>query len=69
MQVYAHRLSCSDDVVEWVKGTLLTDYARRMPAALFEAFVGRYRNALRAQLGDPRPYLYPFKRTLFWATR
>src|SRR5262249_48022031 len=30
LQVYAHRLGSRDDVVEWVKGTLLTDYARRL---------------------------------------
>ncbi len=69
MQVYAHPLASRDDVVEWVKGSLLTDYARRMDDATFARFVARYREALRAQLPDEHPFLYPFKRTLFWATR
>jgi trans-aconitate 2-methyltransferase len=69
MQVYAHRLASRDDVVEWVKGTLLTDYAKRMEAPMFERFVARYREVLREKLEDARPYLYAFKRTLFWGMK
>ncbi len=66
MVVYAHVLSARDDVVEWVKGTLLTDYEKRMPAALWPAFLARYREVLLPRLDDARPYFYPFKRILFW---
>ena len=69
MQVYAHRLASRDDVVEWVRGTLLTDYAKRMDGALFERFVARYREVLTQRLEDTRPYLYAFKRTLFWGEK
>ncbi len=69
LQVYVHHLAKRDDVVEWVKGTLLTDYQRRMPAALFERFLARYRERLLPQLENAQPFFYPFKRILMWATR
>ena len=40
LQVYLHHLTARDDVVEWVRGTLLTDYQARMPEALFERVPG-----------------------------
>ncbi len=64
LQVYVHHLASRDDVVEWVKGTLLTDYQKRMPPALFERFLAEYRSRLLPQLRDTRPYFYPFKRIL-----
>ncbi len=69
MQVYAHRLPAAEDVIEWVKGSLLTDYEKRMEPALYTQFLARYRERLLAQLGDTRPFLFPFKRILFHATR
>jgi trans-aconitate 2-methyltransferase len=38
-----------------------------LPPALFATFVDRYRDRLVEELGDRRPYFYPFKRILFWA--
>ena len=67
LQVYAHRLGSRDDVVEWVKGTLLTDYARRLERDAFDEFLRRYRDRLLARLADTRPFLFTFKRILFWA--
>jgi trans-aconitate 2-methyltransferase len=67
--VYAHRLSSREDVFEWVKGTMLTDYEKRLPGPIFQQFVGRYRKLLLKVLRDERPYFYPFKRILFWAVR
>ena len=64
LQVYGHKLESREAVVEWVKGTLLTDYQRRLPAELFDRFLARYRESLLAQLPDTRPYFYPFKRIL-----
>jgi trans-aconitate 2-methyltransferase len=66
-RVYGHVMASSADVVEWVKGTLLTDYQSRLSPDLFIAFVARYREALRAALGDQSPYYYTFKRVLFQA--
>ena len=67
LQVYGHLLDSREDVVEWVKGSLLTDYQRRMPADLFEKFLERYRNRLMSQLEDTRPYFLTYKRVLCWA--
>jgi trans-aconitate 2-methyltransferase len=69
LQVYLHRLAGPEEVVEWVKGTLLTDYERRLPAELFDAFLGRYRERLLERLEDERPYRYAFKRILLRAER
>ena len=66
LQVYGHLLESPDAVVEWVRGTLLTDYESRLPAAMYEDFVAQYRDRLRIALGDERPYFYPFKRILMW---
>lgn len=69
MQVYLHVLESADSVVEWVKGTLLTDYEKRLGPALFTHYLNQYRAALCAELGDQRPYPYAFKRVLLWAAR
>src|SRR5262249_5470792 len=67
LQVYTHRLDSRAEVVEWVKGTLLTDYARRLSEEAYASFLARYRARLLAKLEDARPYLFTFKRILFWA--
>jgi trans-aconitate 2-methyltransferase len=69
LQVYGHPLASSDGVVEWVKGSLLTDYQRRLPPDAFAEFLARYRERLLARLGDARPYFYAFKRILLWGRR
>ncbi len=69
LQVYAHVLGSRDDVVEWVKGTLLTVYRARLPAERYEPFVSRYRALLAESLPDERPFLFPFKRILLWGRR
>jgi trans-aconitate 2-methyltransferase len=69
MQVYLHHLPARDGVVEWVRGSLLTDYQRRLSPAAFEAFLARYRAALMERLEDTRPFPYPFKRILAWGAR
>ena len=48
-------LPSSGDVVEWVKGTLLTDYERRLPPELFARVLARYRGLLLKTLGRPGP--------------
>ena len=66
LQVYLHRLPGPEDVIEWVKGSLLTGYRNRMAAADYEAFLADYRERLLSVLSDERPFLYPFKRVLLW---
>jgi trans-aconitate 2-methyltransferase len=69
LQVYGHLLGSSADVIEWVKGTLLTDYEKRLPPPLFAEFLQVYREALLPRLSARQPYFYPFKRLLLWARR
>jgi trans-aconitate 2-methyltransferase len=69
LQVFGHHLGGREDVIEWVKGTLLTDYQKRLSAELWEEFLTRYRERLLPRLEDTRPYFYAFKRTLFWGLR
>ncbi|HMS59077.1 MAG TPA: hypothetical protein PKA49_09510, partial [Tepidiformaceae bacterium] len=69
MQVYPQHLPGPEDVVEWVKGTYLTDYQSRMPVELFPRYLERYRERLLAVLPDRRPYFYPYKRLLLWGRR
>lgn len=69
LQVYGHHLPSRDAVVEWVRGTYLTDYQKRMPAELFEHYLARYREVLLPQLSDRQPFFYPFKRILIWGRR
>jgi trans-aconitate 2-methyltransferase len=64
--VYPHVLESRDAVVDWVKGTLLTEYARQLPPALFDRFVEDYRARLLPQLDASRPFFFPFKRILCW---
>jgi trans-aconitate 2-methyltransferase len=69
LQMYLHHLATRDEVVEWVRGTLLTDYQSRMPEELFAEFLDAYRERLLPELEDTRPYRYPFKRLLLWGRR
>lgn len=69
MQVYGHQLESTAAVVEWVKGTYLTDYARRMPADLYGRYLTRYREALLQRLGERSPFFYTYKRILVHARR
>ena len=66
LQVYAHVLDSSADVVEWVRGTNLTRFFKRLPTELHEPFVDAYRTALLERIGEHEPYLYAFKRILMW---
>ena len=67
--VYPHVLASREDVVEWVKGTLLTEYKRHLPSEVYDRFVAEYRQRLLARLDDAKPYFYPFKRILCWGQR
>jgi trans-aconitate 2-methyltransferase len=69
LMVYPHLLPSRDAVVEWMKGTLLTEYARHLPDELFAGFVDAYRARLVPALEASEPYFFPFKRILCWGQR
>ncbi|HUP60036.1 MAG TPA: methyltransferase domain-containing protein [Thermoanaerobaculia bacterium] len=68
MQVYGHVLPSPGDVVEWVRGALLTHYESVMPEAKFAEFLEEYRTRLHEALGEERPFFYTYKRVLLWGT-
>lgn len=69
LAVYGHLLESPDSVVEWVKGSILTELEARMPPALYARFLALYRERLLARLADERPYFFTFKRVLMHAAR
>lgn len=69
VEVYAHRLASRAEVVEWVRGTYLTDFQRRLDGPTWERFLARYRDRLMAALPDERPFLYTYRRVFVWGRR
>lgn len=69
LQVYGHVLPGRDDVVEWVKGTLLTHYEGKVGPEAWPRFLARYRERLFEVLPDERPFFFPFPRLLMWARK
>jgi trans-aconitate 2-methyltransferase len=67
LQVYGHKLGSREDVVEWVKGSLLTAYEQRLTPELYEEFLKRFRERLMNSLEDTHPYFLTYKRILLWA--
>ena len=67
LQVYGHELPSSRDVVEWVRGALLTDYERRL-GERFPEFLERYTERVVEALGGARPFFYTYKRVLIWGS-
>jgi trans-aconitate 2-methyltransferase len=68
-RIYAHRLPGREDVVEWFRGSLLTEYEQLLPADAYAEFLTAYRETLLPRLDDRRPYLLPFPRLFMWARR
>lgn len=68
LQVYGHVLPSADDVVEWVRGALLTHYQSQLSPERFEEFLAAYRARLRAAIGEERPFFYTYKRILMWGS-
>ena len=62
MKVYPHVLPDRDQVIEWVKGTMLTSFEKRLSADMFQKFLDTYRSELFKVLPDEKPFFYPFKR-------
>lgn len=68
LQIYGHVLPSANDVVEWVRGALLTHYQALLPAPRFDEFLAEYRARLRGVIGDASPYFYTYKRVLLWGS-
>lgn len=68
LQVYGHPMPEGNSVVEWVRGTLLTDYEKKFSPADFEVFLNEYKKRLLAEIGTG-PYFYTFKRILLWGKK
>lgn len=68
-KIYGHVLESREDVVEWVKGSMLSHFRSRLSEKDFESFVSEFKQRLFQVLPDERPFFYPFKRTLLWARR
>ena len=69
MQVYGHLLPSAADVVEWVKGSTLTEYRNALGPGRYEEFVEEYSRRLRSEIGEGENYFYTFKRVLIWGSR
>lgn len=67
LQIYGHVLPAAGDVVEWVRGALLTHYESQL-GPRYEEFLQTYRTRLQAEIGDERGYFYTYKRVLMWGT-
>ena len=65
--VYGHLLESPESVVEWVKGSILTEYQSRLVPRLYEQFLETYRRRLLPRLAYEQPYFFTFKRVLMHA--
>ena len=66
LQVYPHVLPSTRHVVEWVRGTMLTRFEKRLDREAFNAFVADYESELLRVLGEHEPHFFPFRRILMW---
>ncbi len=68
LKVYPHVLEDADSLIEWTKGTTMLPYLERLPPALHDEFLARYRARLREHFPGRRIF-YGFKRILFAGTK
>jgi trans-aconitate 2-methyltransferase len=66
LQVYPHVLDSREGAIEWVKGSLLTAFEKRLSPGDFARFLTVYRERLFAIVPDEHPFFFPFKRVLMW---
>lgn len=67
VKVYGHTLESREQVIEWVKGTMLTHFQSRLSEQDYQEFLKEFRERLFKILPDDRPFFYPFKRIFIWA--
>ncbi len=65
-KLYAHPMSSSSQVVEWVKGSYLTQFEKQMEPARYSEFLRDYAGEFVDRVGDGA-YLYTFKRLFLYA--
>ena len=66
-QFYLHRLPTPAEVIEWVKGSLLTEYRNRLRPTRLRSLPQRLPPPPTLNPPQqPPPFLYPFKQTLLW---
>lgn len=66
-RIYGVDMARTDDVVEWVSGSLLTRFESQLERSRFDEFKSEYRRRLLDALGDPsgaEAYYYAFPRIL-----
>lgn len=66
VRIYGHKLDSREQVIEWVKGTLLTHFQGRLGSEDYQKFLNEFRARLFERLPDDKPFFYPFKRLLMW---
>ena len=69
LRIYGHQLESREGVIEWVKGTYLTDYEKRLSPELYSLYLERYRQRLFGVVEDRRPFFYPYRRILIWGRK
>ncbi|MEO8258035.1 MAG: methyltransferase domain-containing protein [Acidobacteriota bacterium] len=62
--IYPHLLADRDDVIEWMKGTLLTEYEKHLAPDQFAELLEVYRQRVLARLPEERPFFFPFTRIM-----
>lgn len=67
LRIYGVEMAHTDEVIDWVSGTLLTSFERRLTVDDFASFRAEYRRRLLVELGDPegqQPFYFAFPRIL-----
>jgi len=67
VQVYGHILESREEVVEWVKGSMLSFFMARLSEEKYGNFLNNFTEKLFKEIPDERPFFYPFKRIFIWA--
>ncbi len=73
VKVYVHPMESGAQVIEWTRGTLLTQFQNGLSPERFEEFLSEYSRELLAAIGkgsgggtDAGAYVYTFKRLFLW---
>jgi trans-aconitate 2-methyltransferase len=69
LNVYGHELPDREEVITWVRSSMLTDYQKRLAPEMFDEFLERYRRRLLPQLDSAKPSFFTFNRLLLWALK
>jgi trans-aconitate 2-methyltransferase len=66
-KIYPHVLESADAIADWMSGTGMRAYLKRLPPDLHDAFREQYRRKLRSRWPSG-PVFYPLRRMLFAVT-